>query len=202
MERYAFMWRESELQPLDEGAIFPDPNDVFSREPFVASFRAGNFDFTLITMHSIWGDSKDERRFEALLVDDVYRAVQDGDPNEQDVIVLGDFNLSPEDHGFAEMLAMLTPLFTGNRYTTISENARSLYDNIWFDPEHVAEYSGENGIDAFDVTVFGNNDRAASLAVSDHRPVWARFNTDGSSEESVGERAGFLGRILGRLKIA
>ena len=28
------------------------------------------------------------------------------------------------------------------------------------------------------MTVFGNNNRAASLAVSDHRPVWARFQTD------------------------
>lgn len=98
MERYAFMWRENAFQPLDDGAIFPDPNDVFSREPFVASFRAGNFDSTLITMHSIWGNSKNERRAEALLLDDVYRAVQNADPNEQDVIVLGDFNLPPEDH--------------------------------------------------------------------------------------------------------
>jgi hypothetical protein len=63
-------------------------------------------------------------------------------------------------------------------YTTISENARSLYDNFWFDPAYVREYAGQNGVDDFDVTVFANNDKAASLAVSDHRPIWARFRTD------------------------
>mgnify|MGYP002035361279 CR=1 FL=1 len=186
LERYAFLWRPGVVQALDEGAIFPDPNDVFSREPYVASFRASNFDFTLITMHSIWGDSKAERRAEALLLDDVYRSVQDADPNEQDVIVLGDFNLPPEDYAFAEMVEVLTPLFTGDRYTTISENAKSLYDNIWLNPGYVAEYTGQNGIDAFDVMVFNNDDKAASLAVSDHRPVWARFRTDGVDDDASG----------------
>ena len=42
----------------------------------------------------------------------------------------------------------------------------------------VTEYTGQNGVDDFDVTVFDNDDRAASLAVSDHRPVWATFVTD------------------------
>ena len=182
-ERYAFIWRENALQPLDGGRISPDPNDVFSRAPYFATFRSGNFDFTVITMHSIWGDSKDDRRAEAVILDDVYRAVQSADADEQDVIVLGDFNLPPEDRTLGTS-HRLTPLFTGNRYTSIAENAESLYDNFWFDPEHVGEYTGANGIDAFDVMVFGNDDRAASLAVSDHRPVWARFRTDGPDDDA------------------
>ena len=99
-------------------------------------------------------------------------------PSEQDVILLGDFNLPPKDAGFVDLAAFLPPLFTGDRYTTISENAKSLYDNFWFEPRHVREYTGENGIDDFDVTVFDNDDKAASLAVSDHRPIWATFRTD------------------------
>ena len=56
--------------------------------------------------------------------------------------------------------------------TTISQ--ASLYDNIWL-PASTVEYSGRYGIDRFDQRVFGNDDDAASLAVSDHRPVWAVF---------------------------
>mgnify|MGYP001147675058 CR=1 FL=1 len=92
---------------------------------------------------------------------------------EQDVILLGDFNLPPEDAAFADLTAILEPLITGTTYT-ISET-KSLYDNIWFDAAYVTEYTGQNGVDDFDVTVFDNDDRAASLAVSDHRPVWATF---------------------------
>ena len=38
-----------------------------------------------------------------MLLDDVYQTVQDADPNEQDVILLGDFNLRPEDSGMDEV---------------------------------------------------------------------------------------------------
>ena len=33
----------------------------------------------------------------------MHRKVQDADPNEQDVILLGDFNLRPEDSGMDEV---------------------------------------------------------------------------------------------------
>ena len=131
----------------------------------------------------IYGDRKAERRAEAELLDEVYAAVQDADPLEQDVILLGDFNLPPEDAAFADLKAILEPLITGTRYTTISENAMSLYDNIWFDPAFVSEYDGQNGVEDFDVTVFDNDDKAASLAVSDHRPVWATFRMDGVDDD-------------------
>ncbi|MBT7185721.1 hypothetical protein HN911_00100 [Candidatus Bathyarchaeota archaeon] len=183
MERYAFFYRSEKVQALSAQS-YSDPDDLFIREPFYASFQASSFDFTLITIHSIYGDSKAERRAEALLLDDVYQFVQEADPNEQDVILLGDFNLPPEDEGFDELEVLLTPLFTGDRYTTIRESAESLYDNIWFESVYLQEYSGENGIDDFDVTVFENDDDAASLAVSDHRPIWAKFLTDGDTDGS------------------
>jgi competence ComEA-like helix-hairpin-helix protein len=91
-------------------------------------------------------------------------------------MILGDFNLPPDDSGFVELATLLTPLFTGEIRTTISD--ASLYDNIWFDPAYVREWTGERGIDRFDEVAFGNDDEAASAAVSDHRPVWAKFRTD------------------------
>ena len=77
------------------------------------------------------------------------------DPLEQDVILLGDFNLPPEDAAFADLTAILEPLITGTSYTTISENAKSLYDNIWSDAAYVTEYTGQNGVEDLDVTCEG-----------------------------------------------
>jgi endonuclease/exonuclease/phosphatase family metal-dependent hydrolase len=182
-ERYAFLWRADRAQPVDAGRLYPDPEDAFIREPFAASFRAGSFDFTLATIHAIFGDNVAGRRAEALLLDDVYRNLQDTDPNEQDVLILGDFNLPPEDEGFAELRQLLTPLFTGDIRTTISD--ASLYDNIWFEPQYVKEFTGQIGVDRYDETVFGGDDDAASLAVSDHRPIWAVFNTGGPDDDGA-----------------
>ena len=60
----------------------------------------------------------------------------------------------------------------------------SLYDNIFFQTDYVTEYLGSSGIDRFDETDFGNDDKAANLAVSDHRPVWAVFRTDLDDDDS------------------
>jgi len=181
-ERYAFLYRPGKVQPLGAERLYPDPDDAFIREPVWVTFRAGEFDFTLVTIHSIFGDTKRERRAEALRLDDIYQLVQGADSDEQDVMILGDFNLPPDDSGFAELAALLTPLFTGEIRTTISD--ASLYDNIWFDPAYVREWTGERGVDRFDETAFGNDDEAASRAVSDHRPIWATFRTDQDDDGS------------------
>ncbi len=36
---------------------------------------------------------------------------------------------------------------------------------------------GEFGIVKLDEDLYGNDDKAASLAVLDHRPLWARYDT-------------------------
>ena len=183
-ELYAFLYRPDKVQALGPQRLYPDPDDVFIREPFWASFQAGQFDFTLVTIHAIYGDSKAARRAEAALLDDIYQLVQGADPDEQDVIVLGDFNLPPDDPGFVELDTLLDPLFTGDIRTTISD--ASLYDNIWFDPQYVQEWTGQIGMDRFDETAFGNDDKAASRAVSDHRPIWATFHIDLVDDDGTG----------------
>jgi hypothetical protein len=52
-ELYGFVFRTSKVTPLDGPmGFFPDPDGIFSREPFFASFRAGQFDFTVIALHA------------------------------------------------------------------------------------------------------------------------------------------------------
>ncbi|MDE0504302.1 MAG: endonuclease/exonuclease/phosphatase family protein [Candidatus Poribacteria bacterium] len=178
-ERYAFMFDEGLVNVLESGMVFPDPNDAFLREPYVASFSAGKFDFTAITAHVIWGDSVPPRQREVRELANVYRAVQAMNGAEQDVILLGDFNRNPDDISAYQPLMsipLMTRLFDAPHKSHIRDT--SLYDNIFFQSSFVTEYTGNSGIDRFDETDFGNDDMAASLAVSDHRPVWGEFRTD------------------------
>jgi len=46
-ERYAFLWRQEALRALGGGAMLSDESDLLIREPYFASFRAGQFDFLL-----------------------------------------------------------------------------------------------------------------------------------------------------------
>lgn len=176
-ERYAFLYRKNKVEPVQEGRLYQEEADEFIREPFYATFRSGNFDFTLITIHVLFGKSKSERRPEIIELAEVYNRIQDDDPDEQDIILCGDFNFPPKDEGFDDIKSIsgMTFLILPPGKTTITDT--SLYDNFWFQKEYVAEYTGQSGIYKFDEIIFNNDDRKASLAVSDHRPIWAEFDT-------------------------
>ena len=182
-ERYAFLSDQKLVDALDDGMVFPDPNDAFLREPYSASFRAGQFDFTAITAHVIWGDSVPPRQREVRELANVYQTLQAMNGAEQDVILLGDFNRNPDDlFAYQPLMSIpgMTHLFQLPEKSHIKDT--SLYDNIFFQSSYVTEYTENSGIDRFDETDFGNDDVTASLAVSDHRPVWGEFRIDSDDD--------------------
>ena len=178
-ERYAFMWRSDKVGLVTDGQFYPERHDEFIREPWYATFRAGQFDFTLVTVHILFGKSRKDRRPELRALSHVMEWVQIRDPLEQDIILLGDFNAPPTDAGwdilkqsFPQIQHILDPPIK----TTITDT--SLYDNIWFDSRFTTEYTGDHGMYRFDEDMFDNDDKRASKMVSDHRPIWATFTTD------------------------
>ena len=189
-ERYAFLYRSKLVSVVRPGELYPDAadgKDDFSRDPYWATFRAGAFDFSVIAVHVIWGDRVGPRKAEVRALADVYRYVQEANGAEEDVLLVGDFNRNPNDaEAYSRIMAIssMTRLFELPQKSHIRDS--SLYDNIFFQTDAVSEYLGGCGIDRFDETDFGNNDKAANLAVSDHRPIWAVFSMirddDGSDE--------------------
>ena len=189
-ERYAFLYKKDLISVVSPGELYPDAadgKDDFSRDPYWATFRAGEFDFSVIAVHVIWGDTVGPRKAEVRALADVYRYVQEANGTEEDVLLVGDFNRNPNDaESYSRIMAIpsMTRLFELPQKSHIRDS--SLYDNIYFQTDAVTEYLGRCGIDRFDETDFGNDDKVANLAVSDHRPIWAVFSMtrddDGSDE--------------------
>jgi len=179
-ELYVFFYKPSIISPIGTAYIYPDPNDVFIREPYVACFKAGNFDFTLINVHVLYGDSEAERREEIKLLDDVLLNVDEHNGGEKDIILLGDFNFDSTDPGW--QITTYDPVISPSTKTTISDS--SSYDNIWINPDYTTEYLKFLGVYKFDEVEFNNNDKAASLVVSDHRPVAVIFKTDSPDDDT------------------
>ncbi len=104
----------------------------------------------------------------------MHRFVQDLD-GENDIILMRDFNLPPDDKGFEEVLALegMTAINTAIP-TSIKDR---LYGNIFIQSQYTQEYAARYGVFKFDELWYGNDDKTASLAVSDHRPLWAIFDT-------------------------
>ena len=188
-ERYAFLYYKGLVSVVTNGKLYPDAadgKDDFVRDPYWATFRAGKFDFSVIAVHVVWGEGVTGRRAEIMKLADVYQFVQHANGAEDDVLLVGDFNREPSDtHAYRNLMALpsMTHLFRLPQKSHIRDS--SLYDNIFFQTDYVTEYAGRSGIDKFDETDFGNDDAAANLAVSDHRPVWAVFRIDGLVGPSV-----------------
>ncbi len=187
-ELYAFVWRSDRVQALTEACLVPDPDDHFIREPAWEWFRAlgpesgeaslGGFDFVLINYHALFGSSVGKRRLELAClpwaIQEVEQTVHASDPGEQDFMLLGDFNLVCTDRSFDGLRQRGMEATNPGLGTTIADSS---YDNIWRFPLATREYTGNWGIEKFDETEFDNNDRRASQAVSDHRPLWAEFSS-------------------------
>ena len=194
-ERVAFFYNPAFIEVVQPGQIYPDAadgTDDFIRDPYWATFRAGKFDFSVIAVHIVWGSRVGDRRDEIMALAPVYEHVQKHNgPDEDDILLVGDFNRDPGDlKAFGALLAMpsMTSLFQLPRKSHIKDS--SLYDNILFQADYVTEYTGTNGIDKFDETDFANDDTAANSAVSDHRPVWATFRINADDDGQIGDVTG------------
>ena len=196
-ERCAFLYKKERVSVIRPGELYPDTadgKDDFIRDPYWATFRAGEFDFSVIAVHVIWGERVAQRKAEVKALADVYKYVQAANGAEEDVLLVGDFNRNPTDaDAYSRIMAIssMTRLFQFPQKSHIKDS--SLYDNIFFQKDAVKEYLNRSGIDKFDETDFGNNDKAASLAVSDHRPIWAVFRT---SLDDDGSNAGGTVSVL------
>jgi endonuclease/exonuclease/phosphatase family metal-dependent hydrolase len=189
-EHYTFLYRKKSIKRLGSWKL---AEGDFARPPFIASFKAGNFDFTVISIHVCFtcnGLGEEGRRLEIQRLTLLYSNLLNG--QEKDLLLMGDFNLEPNDDAFLNLQAIgsTQPILTCEtdedctRFSTTRET--NLFDNMWFDRDHVNEYANEHGIFNFDEELFedpsGNSsdyrERYARLAVSDHRPIWAKFRID------------------------
>jgi deoxyribonuclease-1-like protein len=185
-EYYAFVYRADRLTYVQSSAnVYTEPApDNFSREPFFATFVAGEFDFTLITVHITWGPLKSLRTAECQRLSVVWRYVQNLDSYENDLLLLGDFNRDKPTHfAFDNLEALgLNSLVTatGTRTTfgrTVSGG--SWYDHIWIDPAFTStEWTGLSGTGTPSNDSSGTGCALSLKGVSDHCPVWAIFSTE------------------------
>lgn len=153
-----------------------DPDDLVHREPFVAMFRAlaappqRAFTFTLVNVHTDPDLIDQENRLLMQIVQEVRR---DG-RNEDDIIMLGDFNDSASD---LTRLLMSPPdiMWALPNDTPTNTRGDAQYDNIFFSRQFTDEFTGRSGL--FDLIRQFNLTTEQALRVSDHMPVWAEFRT-------------------------
>lgn len=163
------------------------------RRPYIASFRAGNFDFVLLTAHIRWGSGEGARiQPLRLLAEWVDKRRRDRNVVDKDIIVMGDFNIPKVDD---ELFRAVT-----SKGLRIPEALRGLehgsnlardkrYDQILHYPVHSKCFTDKAGVlDFYTGGIAGlypgaGLDRTAfTYELSDHLPLWVQLDTDIAGE--------------------
>jgi uncharacterized protein YgiM (DUF1202 family) len=190
-EFYAILYRPAVVQPCADGPTlqyFPDNDgspqgtgpDLFVREPAFACFEtvstAGTmgWDFILAAYHATWADGDEDIIVEeADQLSQVFAAMKHARPNEADLFVAGDFNLTPEVLKEHSPAADKT---TGTGSTLNSSGARTanLYDHLLVSDSHA---TSELVVPAqvLDVRKKAATNKIFYKTVSDHLPIVGRF---------------------------
>ena len=172
-EQYTFIYDTTriELDPSSVGTS-PNPGDRLHRPPLHARFRTranppeAGFSFWLVDTHT----DPDEVKQEVDALAQVFMEMKTLRPDEDDVILLGDLNASPQQLGRIRQIPGIGWAVSG-----VPTNTRrnKTYDNIIFDQAATTEYTGRWGVLDLQNTFGLALDKA--LEVSDHNPVWATF---------------------------
>jgi hypothetical protein len=167
----------------------------FDRGPYLASFACGSFRFSLLNVHLFYGSPKpadvDRRTLETFAVawwaDRKHRDARSYVP---EIVPLGDFNLpkpAPGDRIYEALisLGLEVPPHTSQIGSAIASD--SYYDQIAFFPGATkTRFTGASNVFDFDGALFADLWQArpgspflsyVRYHISDHRPLWAEFQT-------------------------
>jgi len=174
-EQYLFVYDDDKIDPISGTMGYGiEPNDEFAREPFYAMFRAGNFDFYLMNIHT----DPDDVSIEIPALKEAYLDLQNNTLTENDIILLGDFNgkapgVTADSYITMDAIAQIPNIiFTINEET--NTRGGKAYDNIIFQGNYTTEYSNSSGVNTF--WLLYGLDEDQGFAISDHKLVWAVFN--------------------------
>ncbi|MBI5397137.1 MAG: endonuclease/exonuclease/phosphatase family protein [Verrucomicrobia bacterium] len=161
----------------------------FWRSPYMASFRAGSFDFIVLTTHIRWGDTEKERLKEIeTLAGWIEGKRREKTSEDKDLIVMGDFNIpSRTDPLFAAITKhglQVPKALLGAHGTNLEKDKR--YDQILHYPIYPGNFANAGGEldfyldDAHIKQLFpgGMTKEKFTYQLSDHLPLWMQIHTD------------------------
>lgn len=169
------------------------PERSWWRKPFMASFRAGSFDFIVLTTHIRWGSIEAKRAIELeLLAEYIQRRASGANAVDKDIIAMGDFNIPKLDHPLYKAVTRhglsMPPALAGAHGSNLAKDKR--YDQILHNPVFTKSATKLGGVVDFFGDGWGklypeaksDRDAAFTYELSDHLPLWLQVSTDISAE--------------------
>ncbi|XP_068220407.1 endonuclease/exonuclease/phosphatase family domain-containing protein 1-like [Palaemon carinicauda] len=145
--------------------------NAFTRKPYLGYFKANEFDFVVVSLHVKALHFNRRKRSERLEEDEgcvntgreshqtntevmqlapLVTVLKEKLANERDIVLLGDFNMPPDDGAFGVLRdASYSSIIPEDTYTNISiknSEGSCCYDNMWLNPHTRRIYTGNWGV--------------------------------------------------------
>jgi len=159
-EQYAFIYRTGII--VEDEMVYDDYNDVFEREPYMAKFTVGTYDFVLIVIHIKPTDAQEEIRHLQEVID-----FTRGYYKDNDVFIIGDLNADCSYYEPGTYLTQYEWLIKDDADTTTSLS-HCAYDRIISISKN--NLVVDSGVDRFDLDEA--KDEELVKAISDHYPIY------------------------------
>lgn len=173
------------------------------RSPYMVSFRAGNFEFIMITVHIRYQKTSDREKPIENLADWVETRRNEPGVKDNDFIVAGDFNItSVRSKSYKNLTkhGLKMPSALANLKQATVGKGRERFDQIVHSPTSEARFTKHGGILDFYHGLDGKPDIAGlypdaksrptdtkfTYQLSDHYPLWVQIETDIDSERFAG----------------
>lgn len=182
-EYFGILYKKNKVNKIISLGTYQDgKSGYFIREPFGALIKSNNFDFVVVSVHSIYGKDKVEREIEASRYHKVYKYFLDKS-KEEDIILLGDFNLPANSKAFRyfkDTFKVKEALNSNSNKTTMSDRGlANSYDNAFFNRNNLKEYTGRFGV--YNYTK--NNYEQVRKYISDHLVIFMEFENEGDLDD-------------------
>ena len=167
-----------------------EPRFTWWRAPYIASFRSGNFDFVIVTVHLRWGSGEAERLVPLKeLAKWARKRSKDGRGFDRDILVVGDMNIPSRDSELFEVVRRyglrlphaLAELGESDAATNLSRKAT--YDQILHHATNSDRFTDEAGVLDFYMGDYEalypelDSRRDFTYQLSDHLPLWVQLDT-------------------------
>jgi len=188
-ERFAFIYDRRTVVPTGLVAEIVLPLDTkthqgfqIHRTPYCASFRAGRFDFTIVSVHIFQTDTKIREKEIQLLADQIRELSKKEQTKvvDRDFFVMGDFNIDKAGDKFFKALKKegfkMPP---GMDALTTNFGRSKTFDKIAWVPRPDFHFGGHMNVVPFYKAVYqARGEKKGEKEISDHLPLWAEFRID------------------------
>jgi endonuclease/exonuclease/phosphatase family metal-dependent hydrolase len=193
-ERFAFLYDRRSAIPTglvcEIGFNVPGAtHETFQlhRMPYCASFRAGRFDFVIVSVHIFQSDTVFRKEEIERLVEFINDRAQTETSKvfDRDFFVLGDFNIDQAGDQFFKALVsrgFKMPQAMDNLNTNFSRT--KTFDKIaWVDRPSFIFEERLNVVPFGEVLFQDKNPKGGQKEMSDHLPLWAEFRINKLNQE-------------------